>query len=123
MTEVATYLGQKGYTIYKNNICVKEKQYIRDELMVRPYMPKAPVQPPPFPVYRESSSKIYLPRFFGIENYGEPDSINISDGSDISLEFTGDLRDYQKNIVSTYLKNVDPIKGGGGSLEIPCGRG
>ena len=123
MTEVATYLGQKGYTIYKNNICVKEQQYIRDELMVRPYMPKAPVQPPPFPVYRESSSKIYLPRFFGIENYGEPDSINISDGSDISLEFKGDLRDYQKNIVSTYLKNVDPIKGGGGSLEIPCGRG
>ena len=123
MSEVATYLGQKGYTIYKNNICVKEQQFIRDELMVRPYMPKAPVQPPPFPVYRESSSKIYLPRFFGIENYGEPDELNITDGDPINLDFKGDLRDYQKNIVSTYLGNVDRIKGGGGSLEIPCGRG
>lgn len=123
MAEVATYLGQKGYTIYKNNICVKEQQFIRDELMVRPYMPKAPVQPPPFPVYRESSSKIYLPRFFGIENYGEPDELNITDGDPINLDFKGDLRDYQKNIISTYLGNVDKVKGGGGSLEIPCGRG
>ena len=41
----------------------------------------------------------------------------------INLDFKGDLRDYQKNIVSTYLGNVDKVKGGGGSLEIPCGRG
>ena len=123
MSEVATYLGQKGYSIYKENICVKEQQFIRDELMVRAYVPKSPVQPPPFPIYRESSSKLYIPRFFGIETYGEPDELHITNGDAIHLSFNGGLRDYQKKIVETYLKNVDDVKGGGGSLEIPCGRG
>jgi len=123
MSDVATYLGQKGYSIYKDNICVKEQQFIRDELMVRAYIPKSPVQPPPFPIYRESSTKLYLPRFFGIETYGEPDELHITDGDPINLSFSGGLRDYQINVVKTYMKNVDDIKGGGGSLEIPCGRG
>ena len=123
MSEVATYLGQKGYSIYKDNISINEQQFIRDELMVRAYIPKSPVQPPPFPIYRESSSKLYIPRFFGNETYGEPDELHLTDGDPVNLSFKGDLRDYQINIVNTYLKNVDSIKGGGGSLEIPCGRG
>ena len=123
MSEVASYLGQKGYTIYKSNICVKEQQYIRNELMVRAYVPKSPIQPPPFPIYRESNNKLYIPRFFGIDTYGDPDEINISNGDSIHTPFKGELRDYQKNIIDTYMKNVDLVKGGGGSLEIPCGRG
>lgn len=125
MTDTATYLGQKGYTIHKNNICVKEQQFIRDELMVKPYMPKSPVQPPAFPVYRESSSKLYIPRFFGIETYGDPDEMHITHGDPINIKFNGDLRDYQQNIIHTYLKHVNTNRdnGGGGSLEIPCGRG
>lgn len=123
MTDTATYLGQKGYTIYKNNISVKEQQFIRDELMVRPYMPKSPVQPPAFPVYRESSSKLYIPRFFGTETYGAPDEMHITHGNPINIAFNGDLRDYQKNIIQTYLGHVRGDGGGGGSLEIPCGRG
>jgi len=38
-----TYLGQKGYSIYKNTLSVKEAVYIREELMVKPYLPKSPV--------------------------------------------------------------------------------
>lgn len=129
MSDAATYLGQKGYTIHKKNICIKEQQFVRDELSVRPYIPKSPVQPPAFPIYRESNNKLYLPRFFGIDTYGPPDEINITDGDPIDLSFKGDLRDYQKNIVNTYITHVtkndstDNKQGGGGSLEIPCGRG
>ena len=123
MTENSTYLGQKGYTILKESICVKEQKYIRDELMVRPYVPKSPVQPPPFPVYRESQNKLYLPRFFGIETYGKPDGLNITGGESINIKFNGSLRDYQINIIDTYLNNVNDKDGGGGLLEIPCGRG
>ena len=123
MSETATYLGQKGYTIYKKNICVKEQQFIRNELMVKPYMPKSPVQPPAFPVYRESSSKLYIPRFFGVETYGEPDEMSITHGTPVNIKFNGNLRDYQQNIIQTYLNHVKGDNGGGGSLEIPCGRG
>lgn len=123
MSEASIYLGQKGYTIYKNDLCIKEQQYLREELNVRPYLPKSPIQPPGFAIYKESFKKIYIPRFFGIENYGEPEEIRLNDGIDINIDFKGDLRDYQKNIVNVYKKNVNEISGGGGLLEIPCGRG
>ena len=41
MSDVKTYLGQKGYTIYKDKISIKEQQWIRDELMVSPFIPKS----------------------------------------------------------------------------------
>ena len=66
--EVATYLGKKGYSIYKENLSIKDQQWLRNELLVRPYIPKSPVQPEAFPIYLESPKKIYIPRFFGIEN-------------------------------------------------------
>jgi superfamily II DNA or RNA helicase len=122
--ESMTYLGQKGYTIKKNNICVKEQKYLRDELMVKPYMPKSPVQPPAFPIYRESQNKLYVPRFFGVETYGEPDEMKLTSGEPIHIEFKGSLRDYQINIVNKYVTHVNIGSGGGGGLlEIPCGRG
>jgi len=120
---IGTYLGQKGYTIYKECLDVKDQQYLRNELTVGPYIPKAPVQPIPFPIYRESNNKIYIPRYFGINTYGEPDEVRTSSGDDIDLSFAGDLRDYQHKIVDTFLKNTNPLSGGGGLLEIPCGRG
>ena len=118
-----TYLGNKGYTIYKNTISVKEQQYMREELNVRPYIPKSPVQPPAFPIYRESQNKLYVPRFFGVETYGVPNQLKIAQGDNITVPFNGSLRDYQENIVNVYKKNVNDVDGGGGLLEVPCGRG
>tara|TARA_B100000902_G_C27302585_1_gene913673 strand:- start:383 stop:1831 length:1449 start_codon:yes stop_codon:yes gene_type:complete len=119
--QIATYLGQKGYSIYKENISIDEQRWMRDELMVRPYVPKSPVPAPSFPIYLESQNKLYVPRFFGINTYGEPDEERISKGDPINLIFSGELRDYQNKIVNIYTKCVE--KGGGGLLEIPCGRG
>ena len=76
-TTVSTYLGEKGYTIYKEALTIEEQQYIRKELTVRPYIPKSPVQPPSFPIYRESSNKFYIPRYFGYDNYGKPEESRI----------------------------------------------
>ena len=121
-SESSTYLGKKGYSIYKECISVQEQQYIRDTLTVRPFVPKAPVQSPSFPIYRESPNKLYIPRYFGLDTYGAPDALSISKGDEIHLDFKGDLRDYQVNIVNKYMNSlVDDI--GGGLLEIPCGRG
>ena len=120
--EVATYLGQKGYSIYKENISIEEQNTLRDELLVRPYIPKAPVQPEGFAIYRESPKKLYIPRFYGLETYGEPDEVRIPKGDSIELSFNGALRDYQVNIVNIYKGVLGP-NGGGGLLEIPCGRG
>ena len=117
-----TYLGQKGYSILKNELSVEEQIKIREELNVGAYMPKSIVQQAKFPVYRESPQKMYIPRYYGIKNYGKPSTYKITDGDDIDLPFNGELRDYQINIVNTFMKSAD--KGdGGGLLEVPCGRG
>ena len=117
-----SYLGEKGYTILKDDLGVKDQQFIREQLSVRPFIPKSPIQPEAFPVYRESQKKFYIPRYFGLETYGIHDNVRINDGDDINVEFKGDLRDYQNIIVDKYVNYVSDEKGGG-LLEVPCGRG
>ena len=73
MNEIATYLGPKGYTILKEYLDIDDINLIRKELTVKPFVPKSsPASPPAFAVYRESKRKIYLPKFYGLENYGKP---------------------------------------------------
>ena len=120
MENVATYLGQKGYTIKKENMEVSDQIELRQDLMVKPFVPKTSmVQPEPFPIYRESKKKFYIPRFYGMDTYGQPEAINLSGGEDINIEFNGGLRDFQKPIVNAYLKHAK--KKGSGLLEIHTG--
>jgi len=119
---VSTYLGTKGYSILKNSISIHEQNDIKKDLMVKPFAPPNSIQKPvEIPLYRESNKKIYVPRFYGINRYGEPDEIRLSDGDNINVPFQGSMREYQVNIVNTYLKEAK--NSGCGLLEIPCGRG
>ena len=68
-TTPSIYLGPKGYTIYKECLSEKDLRDLKEELNVRAYVPTSPVQPPAFPVFREAPKKIYIPRFYGINNY------------------------------------------------------
>lgn len=122
-TTVSTYLGPKGYTMLKAGLGLAECRTVREELMARPHIPKAPVQPPAFAVYRESLQKMYVPRFYGWQTFGAPEAILLSSGVDINVPFVGDLRPDQQHIVATYQAATSLVTGGGGLLEIPCGRG
>jgi superfamily II DNA or RNA helicase len=120
-TNYSTYLGEKGYSIFKECLSVQEQHFIRTELTVKPFIPKSPIQPNPFPIYLESPLKLYMPRYFGIDTYGPPDRILIHPGSNISLEFSGELRPYQNAIVDKYIKHVGEC--GGGLLDVDPGKG
>ena len=115
------YLGKKGYTIFKSELNKEEEQKILKDLTVKPFIPKSIIPATKFPVYRESTKKYYVPRFYGIEKYGNPKRTEISTGDKININFKGKLRDYQDNIVDKYVKYVDEI--GGGLLEIDTGLG
>ena len=117
----STYLGEKGYSIFKECLSVEEQHYIRNELIMKPFIPKSPIQPTPFPIYLESPLKLYMPRYFGLDTYGEPDRILIQPGNNISLSFEGELRPYQTAIVDKYIKHVG--KCGGGLLDVDPGKG
>ena len=115
------YLGKKGYSILKSNLTTKEQQFIRDELTVKAYIPKSPVQPEPFSIYRESPNKFYVPRYFGVDTFGDFTENKIPPGDDIDIKFTGDLREYQINIVDKYINFVKDS--GGGLLDVDPGKG
>jgi hypothetical protein len=129
------YIGQKGYTIPKSALHPADLDQLKKELFMTPKInfsagPAASAAAVTFPVYRENSAKIYIPRFYGIEQYGLPHRTDILQGEPIDLPFTKELRDYQMNIIQTYMTHVNApvavgaeIRGNGAILEVPCGRG
>ena len=141
MNPINTYLGQKGYTISKNELTIEQQKKIRGDLTIKPYIPGAPINgiAKTFPAYRESPNKLYVPHYYGVENFGQPKEIKISDGFDINLDFKGALRDNQEIVVKTYIDHVTKTSnlssscgggggggdggGSGGLLELACAFG
>ena len=123
--ELNTYLGQKGYTIAKNELTIEQQKQIRNDLTIKPYVMGSPMNndQKTFPAYRESSNKFYVPHYYGVENYGNPKQYKITEGKNIALEFNGKLRDNQEIVVNTYIEHVNKVGFGGGLLELPCAYG
>ena len=119
-----TYLGQKGYTINKNELTVEQEKKIRTDLTIKPFtgMNNNNNQHV-FPVYRESQNKIYVPHYYGIANFGLPKEYKVPEGNTIDLEFGGKLRDYQEPVVNKFIQHCIDVKFGGGLLELPCAWG
>ena len=119
-----TYLGQKGYTIPKNELSIEKQVQIRNDLMIKPFVMGAPFNDTKiFPAYRESPSKFYVPHYYGVENFGTPKQYKIPEGLNIDLEFNGQLRDYQEPVVNKFIKHCLDVKYGGGLLELYCAWG
>jgi len=128
-TSVSSYYGPRGYTLLKECMDTEDLKLLRDELTVGAYVPKAPVQPPKFPIYRECSKKIYIPRYYGTKIYGTPEESRIPPGVPVSesLVFSGEMREYQNVIVDKYIHQVTKAEntgmGGGGLLDVDPGKG
>ena len=133
---INSYLGQKGYTILKSDLSVTQQQHIKEQLLIKPCTPGAPIAiDKSFPAFRESDKKLYVPRYYGEQLFGKPKETKISEGNDIALDFQGSLRDMQVPVVKAYLDKVlsanelssngvdNEVNGGGGLLELPCGFG
>ena len=124
--KINTYLGQKGYTIPKNEISIETQKQIRNDLTIKPVSHGAPLggnSQVSFPAYRESSNKFYVPHYYGVENFGAPKEYTIREGHDIELEFAGTLRDYQEPVVNKFIDHCNNVKYGGGLLELECAWG
>jgi superfamily II DNA or RNA helicase len=129
----STYMGTKGYTILKNTLTEKEIVKIKKDLTIKPFNGIISYQHDSsntYPVFRESSNKMYVPRYYGNESFGEPNENKLPYGDLINVEFNGELRDNQKIVVKRYLdfvngnsNNTKGEKTGGGLLELPCAYG
>jgi superfamily II DNA or RNA helicase len=119
-----TYLGQKGYTIPKNELTIEQQKQIRNDLTIKPFTHGGMGgDQKSFPAYRESANKFYVPHYYGVDNFGVPKQYKITEGDEINLEFAGKLRENQEIVVNTYLDHVHKANYGGGLLELPCAYG
>ena len=121
------YFGNKGYTVFKNTLSNEQITKIRNVLTVSPFVPKTSISPKiSFPIYRESSNKFYLPKYYGIQTFGLPNTFITSPqpqhASSINITFNGELRQYQYDITNSFLNNIDN-NGFGGLFEVGCGQG
>lgn len=125
-SNINSYLGQKGYTLPKNELSAEQQLQIRNDLTIKPYVSGAPVSTKiTFPAYRESDKKFYVPHYYGVEKFGSPKKVSINEGTNINVEFNGKLRDYQEPVANKFIDHCLHSKYGcgGGLLELYCAWG
>jgi superfamily II DNA or RNA helicase len=117
-----TYMGKRGYIIRKNSLNNEQLINIRNDLTITPFtLGDYGTNEEPFKIYLENKNKVYVPKFYGIEKFGNPDVNIIPKGKDINVEFSLKLKDEQQIPAQETLKSY--YEKGGGILSLPCGFG
>ena len=122
-------LSQRGYGIPFSRVSTDEVQKIKDELTVEPQNLTQFIVPTKgsvsFPLYRESKSKLYVPKYYGLQKFGVPedDSISTSNDKDIKVKFSGNLRPEQIEPVQNFIKATEDPKKRGGIINLSCAGG
>lgn len=117
-----TYLTKRGYVIKKNELTEEKINEIKEELTVKPAVSTDfGAVSNPFPIYLESKKKLYLPKFYGIEKFGNPEVNKVPPGDTIDVKFKFDIRPNQELPVKRCMESYQKV--GGGILSLSCGQG
>lgn len=130
MEDAVTFLTPRGYELLKEAMDDADIRTTKQELTVSPNVPPTnPIPSKEFPIYRETKTHLIVPRHYGFEQFGNPDVSTLTMGLPIHIPFAGTLRDYQYDIINTYINYVQDKKnhggheGGGGLISVGCGQG
>lgn len=116
------YLGPKGYTILKKDLSREHQDKIRTDLTIQPFSLN-PSEDKKYFAYRESSSKFYIPHYYGTEHFGKPRQYTISEGLDINVPFNGKVYANQEEVLNKFIQHCINNGYGGGLLELHTGWG
>ena len=109
-------------TLIRSGYITEESSELKKELTVRPIVnTEFGFPPPPFKVFRKSQKGLCIPRFFGIDKFGEPTEDRRPEPERLSssVRFSGTLRDetFQNEALDKALEV------GHGILSLDCGFG
>ena len=140
-------LSTNGYSISKTSLKPEEIEKIKKELTMKPKVNfdmgnNKDAEEVVFELYRETENRIYIPRYYGLVNYGVPKVLKLSAckagrtcgtgrtggtgagaGADISVGFVGKLREAQMEPVNNFLEAARNPRKMGGIISVPCGFG
>jgi len=116
-------LSRHGYVIRKKNHTDIEIESVKSDLNVSPFLLNGfgNGEKKYFKLYKESSKKLYLPRYYGLSKFGYPDRNLINDGDSINIKFNGALRTEQNEVFDVSYKQI--LETGGAIISLKCGGG
>ena len=124
-------LTGRGYSVLKASLAPGQLAALKKELTMTPLNTMGGEQQgqagggasTAFPLYMESANKLYMPKYFGLKRFGEPQRRAVDAGDPIQLAFQGDIRPEQREPIAAFMRAAhDPLKMGG-ILSLPCGAG
>ena len=93
---------------------------IKKELTVRPIVNNEfGFPPPPFKVFKPAKTGLCVPRFYGLEKFGNPVTDKRPEPAKVTIPFNGKLRDETHQ--NEALQKA--VEAGHGVLSLPCGYG
>lgn len=124
-------LSTNGYSISKTSLKPEEIEKIKKELTMKPKVNfdmgnNKDAEEVVFELYRETDKRIYIPRYYGLVNYGVPKVLKLPScgaGADIYVGFVGKLREAQMEPVNNFLEAARNPRKMGGIISVPCGFG
>ena len=120
-----TSLSRQGYSIKKEYYGDKDLNIVKKELTVEVQNHMFDhIEPKKYSLYRENKTKLYLPKYYGLQRFGIPERNVIGQGETRhNMNFVGSLRDYQVEQVDAFLNACDDPTKMGGIVSIGCGGG
>jgi len=129
-----TRLSSTGYSLSKAELGDARVQALKRELTVTPLVlgqggqggqggnQSAP--PPSFSLWLEGATRLYVPKFYGLQRFGVPARCTVPDGASAPhLAFSGSLRAEQMEPVRAFMEAAGDPARMGGILSLPCGSG
>lgn len=118
-------LSERGYGVDKSSLSKNELAKLYDELTVTPVISNsiASITPPTITLYMESSKKIYLPKYYGLQKFGAPDTYKYHDIQEVDVKFHGLLRKEQHDPVTAFLNAAKNPVQAGGIINLACASG
>ena len=123
----STYLSKRGYVLKKDFFTQDQLFELKKELRGRPLIDakfNKNALDSTYPVYIETKNKLYIPKMFGINKFGFPDTVLENYQGKIwdhPIEFNGQLYDRQKAPCDALYNSC--IENNGGVLTLGTGFG
>lgn len=125
MEEYKSLLSKDGYILNKKKIGNELINKIKDDLTVEPFKfgvsfgikEKNEI----FKVFRETEEHLIVPKFYALEKLGKPDKNTEIKGEEVKINFKGELRESQKELIKQVLPKLE--KDNGGLICLGCGGG
>ena len=120
-----TSLSRQGYSVKKACFDEKDIESVKRELTVEVKNGMFDnIAPKRYILYQENDTKLYIPKYYGLQRFGVPDRNVISDGEHRpNMNFIGTLRENQVLQVNAFLEACKDPNKMGAIVNVPCGFG